>query len=116
MLDEVMPLCSEPAVEGGSGKHKKRSNQECSYDALIQFASTARSFYVQIAKAIHNPSRRREEVPPTPCMAMRAAAAVVSITMREGLTAASQLVSCSSCLEESSGCRRAAASSAGLLA
>ena len=79
-------------MEPGPGKHRKRTSQELAYDALIQFASTARLFYVQIAKAIHNPSRRREEVPGTPSMPMQAAAAVVSITMRDALTSARDMV------------------------
>ena len=79
-------------MEPGPGKHRKRTSQELAYDALIQFASTARLFYVQIAKAIHNPSRRREEAPGTPSMPMQAAAAVVSITMRDALTSAREMV------------------------
>jgi len=66
--------------------------QELSYDALIQFASTSRVFYVQIAKMIHNPSRRREEAPATPPPAMQTAAAVVSLTMRDALTSVHELV------------------------
>lgn len=77
----------------GTGRHRRRTAQEASYDALIQFASTARLFYVQIAKAIHNPSRRREEVAAVPCMPMQAAAAVISVTMRDALVSSTQLVS-----------------------
>jgi hypothetical protein len=72
---------------------KRRTVQELSYDALIQFASTSRVFYVQIAKMIHNPSRRREEAPATPPVTMQTAAAVVSLTMRDALTSVQELVS-----------------------
>ena len=79
--------------EDPSLRPRKRTVQELSYDALIQFASTSRVFYVQIAKMIHNPSRRREEAPLTPPPAMQTAAAVVSLTMRDALTSVHELVS-----------------------
>ena len=80
-------------LEGTQGKAKKRSIHEMSYDALIQFASTSRVFYVQIAKMIHNPSRRREDMAGSPSLPMQTAAAVVSITMRDALTSVQDLVS-----------------------
>ena len=89
----AIPRCRD-AADNSHGKGKKRSIHEISYDALIQFASTSRVFYVQIAKMIHNPSRRREELAGSPTLPMQTAAAVVSITMRDALTSVNELVSC----------------------
>ena len=65
---------------------RKKSGEELSYEVLQHFAATTKGFYQQLAKAIHVPVRRREDVvPPPPSMAMQAAAVGLSVVLRDNL-------------------------------
>lgn len=63
-------------------------------DIMTHFCNTARGFYVQLAKAVHTPSRRRDELAATPSLPMQAAAVNLGIVLRENLALPAAPVGC----------------------
>ena len=71
----------------GKERQSKKSPEEMSYDVMIHYLHTARTFYQAIAKAVHVPSRRREEnTSSVPTPSMCAASLALAIVMKRNLT------------------------------
>lgn len=82
-------MCRDAAaLTAGSGplqKGKKKSLEEVSLDIMLHFCNTVKVFYVQLAKAVHTPSRRRDELAVTPSLPMQAAAVGLGVVLRDNI-------------------------------
>ncbi len=73
------------AAAGLWTRGKRKSGDELAFEVLQHFSATVRGFYTSIAKAIHSPSRRREELPATATPVMRVAAANLAVVLVKNL-------------------------------
>ena len=73
---------------GASGVHRggrRKSGEELAGEVLAHAANALRNLYTSVAKAIHTPLRRREELAATPSAPMRAGAASLAAVLRENM-------------------------------
>lgn len=64
---------------------RKATAEQAAIPLLHHFLHTVRGLHVALAKAIHTPSRRREEVIASPTLPMQAAAVTLGVVLRAGL-------------------------------
>ena len=78
---------TDPATPKPS-KPKGSLSDRVAIPLLLHFVQTARSFHVQLAKAVHTPSRRRDELAASPSLPMQAAAVNLALVLKTSLALA----------------------------
>ena len=96
--DQTAGTSVDPATPKPS-KPKGSLSDRVAIPLLLHFVHTARSFHVQLAKAIHTPSRRRDELAASPTLPMQAAAVNLALVLRTSLALAVPAVRIASLLD-----------------
>ncbi|KAK9821448.1 hypothetical protein WJX81_000342 [Elliptochloris bilobata] len=75
----------ETGVAVALGRRGKKSGADLAFEVLQHFATASRAFLTACAKAVHTPTRRREELSATPTAAMCGVAVHLAAALRNTL-------------------------------